>query len=102
MWMPPQQWPRTTKRRLRPAEISACKASAAFLNVSATPSVRCCSADQVAGPLTVSAMAIAAVLVVNGVWAVWEEGFNSDATLRLEVGIVACLIAVLLILRLAL
>jgi glucose dehydrogenase len=58
--------------------------------------------DQVAGPLTLSATAIAAVLVANGVWAVWEEGFNTDATLRLGLGFVACLIAILLILRLAL
>ena len=58
--------------------------------------------DLAAGPMTLGATAIAGVLVVNGVWAVWEEGFNTDATLRLGLGIVASVVAILLIFRLML
>jgi hypothetical protein len=58
--------------------------------------------DLVAGPVTVGATAIAGVLVVNGVWAVWEEGFNTDALVRLGLGIVACVIAILLIVEIVL
>jgi hypothetical protein len=57
--------------------------------------------DLAAGPVTLGATAIAGVLVVNGVWAVWEEGFHKDAALRLVVGIFACVIAILLIFALA-
>jgi hypothetical protein len=57
--------------------------------------------DLAAGPVSLGATAIAGVLVVNGVWAVWEEGFNAEATLRLGLGIVACVIASLLIFALA-
>ena len=35
--------------------------------------------DPAAGTVTIGAVAIAGVLVVNGTWAVWEEGFNRDA-----------------------
>ena len=58
--------------------------------------------DLAAGPMTLGATAIAGVLVVNGVWAVWEEGFNTDATLRLGLGIVATVVAILLVFRLVL
>jgi len=58
--------------------------------------------DLAAGPMTLGATAIAGVLVVNGVWAVWEEGFNTDATLRLGLGIVASVVAILLVFRLVL
>jgi hypothetical protein len=58
--------------------------------------------DLAAGSVAVGATAIAGVLVANGIWAVWEEGFNMDATLRLGLGIVACVIAILLIFRLVL
>jgi hypothetical protein len=57
--------------------------------------------DLAAGPVTLGATAIAGVLVVNGVWAFWDEGFNTDATLRLGLGIFACVIAILLIFAIA-
>ena len=57
--------------------------------------------DPAAGTVTIGAVAIAGVLVVNGTWAVWEEGFNRDATLRLGLGIVACLIAILIVFTVA-
>ena len=53
--------------------------------------------DPAVGTVTLSAVAIAGVLVANGAWAVWEEGFNWDATLRLGIGVMACVIAILIV-----
>ena len=53
--------------------------------------------DLAAGPVTLGAAAIAGVLVANGAWAVWEEGFNKDAALRLGLGIIACVLVILLV-----
>jgi hypothetical protein len=57
--------------------------------------------DLAAGPVTIGAAAIAGVLVVNGAWAVWEEGFNKDAALRLGLGIIASVLVILLIFAIA-
>ena len=51
--------------------------------------------------MTIGAVAIAGVLVVNGAWAVWEDGFDRDATLRLGLGTIACVVAMLIVFALA-
>ena len=45
--------------------------------------------------LTLGAAAISGVLVIDGLWTVWDEGFNTDASLRLALGIIACVVAIL-------
>jgi hypothetical protein len=57
--------------------------------------------DQAAGPLALGVAAIAGVVMVSGVWAFWEDGFDAGATLRLGLGIIACVVAVLLVFALA-
>jgi hypothetical protein len=57
--------------------------------------------DQAAGPVAFGVAAIAGVVMVSGVWAFWEDGFDADAALRLGLGIIACVVAVLLVSALA-
>ena len=57
--------------------------------------------DQAAGPIALGIAAIAGVVMVNGAWAFWEDGLETDATVRLGLGIIACVVAILLVFALA-